>query len=248
MLKFVTKKDYWFALDQQEADSAAPRRFSDRIRKKLQTEMPWHLKSIQDSIARYHLRDSRALVIGEIGGGNSRVLQELSRLNSCFNIDEFRGSGGGPTKQRRIRGITNVYTNVGDFSDKLQSEQFDVLFSISVVEHVENLDDFFKDSFRILKNGGKMIHLIDIYLEDSSAGNRASRNRVRDYIEAISGGGFSPYDVDEVLPDSEVTFSTAFATNPDNVMRIWNNVAPSLKSKRELAQSCSLLMITVKNE
>ena len=250
MLKFVTKKEYWSVLDQQKESSPTPGRLTDRFRKvkALLPEMPWHLKSIQDSIARFYLQSSSGLVIGEIGGGNSRILQELSDRNSCFNIDEFRGAGGGPTRQKKLRGVTNVYTKVGDYSDELQAGQFDVLFSISVLEHVENVHDFFEDSCRTLKNGGKMIHLIDIYLEDSSAGNRAALSRVRDYREAMSGGGFLPYVVDEVLTDSEVVFSTAFATNPDNMMRTWNKIAPSLTSKREMAQSCALLMIAVKDD
>ena len=51
----------------------------------------------------------------------------------------------------------------------MAAESFDVVFSISVVEHVgtaEELAAFHEDQLRILKPGGMFIHAIDLYLED----------------------------------------------------------------------------------
>lgn len=249
MLKFVTKRDYWSVLDQQApAGATSGQRLVDRIVRKTSSlrELPWHLKSIQDSIARFYLQDCDGLQIGEIGGGNSRVLAELCDRNICYNIDEFRGEGNGPVKRRPLPGVINVYANVGEYSNELAADCFDLLFSISVLEHVKDLDSFFGDCSRLLRRGGKMLHLIDVYLEDSSEGNRAARKRVQAYRNAMDGRRFLPYEPEHVLDDESVAFSTTFATNPDNMMRLWNESVPSLKSKRELAQSCALLMIAVR--
>ncbi len=249
MLKVVTKADYWSVLDEQgpiESNGRFP--LLHRVRRKIDqlVAMPWHLKSIQDDMARSCLQDSKSLRIGEIGGGNSRLLPELSRDNDCYNIDEFRGEGNGPTEPRKLHGVTNVFAKIGASSDVLPDEHFDVLFSISVIEHVPQLDGFFTDCARLLKPGGRMIHLIDIYLEDTPEGNHNALGRIQAYRRVLDGTRFKPGDPDQVMRDEDVAFSTAFATNPDNVMRSWNTLAPELKAKREVAQSCTLLMIATR--
>ncbi len=248
MLKVVTKKDYWSVLDRQTFDTASRFPLLDRVRRKFDqlTAMPWHLKSIQDAIAWSYLESCEGLRIGEIGGGTSRLLPELSRKNDCYNIDEFRGEGNGPTEPHKLRGVTNVYTKVGEHSVVLPAEHFDLLFSISVIEHVRELERFFADCCRLLKRRGRMIHLIDIYLEDTPEGNQNALGRIQAYRRVLDGTRFKPGDPDQVMRDEDVAFSTAFATNPDNVMRSWNTLAPELKAKREVAQSCTLLMIATR--
>ena len=113
MLKFVTKEDYWSVLDQEKVDQSMLSRLFDQMGKTtdFQKKIPWHLKSIQDSIALSYLQNCEELEIGEIGGGNSRVLPELCAKNTCYNIDEFLGAGSGPTKRRSINGVTNIFAN-----------------------------------------------------------------------------------------------------------------------------------------
>jgi SAM-dependent methyltransferase len=66
------------------------------------------------------------------------------------------------TRQRKhthyIRGL------MGNFIPELPDESFDLVFSISVIEHVPpgQKNNFYKDMFRILKPGGIIAHSIDI--------------------------------------------------------------------------------------
>ena len=82
------------------------------------------------------LRDKSGLVIGEIGGGDSRILLRLAKRNRCYNIEKFEGADGGPKSEIVIPGVTNIRAFVGEFDANLSSDFFDVAFSVSVVEHV----------------------------------------------------------------------------------------------------------------
>ena len=98
-----------------------------------------------------------------------RVLPQLAKANTCFNVDTFEGAGNGPKKKAVFKGVTNVPVFLGDYSEQLAPQSFDVVFSISVIEHVptKDLDNFLKDGLRILKPGGLWVHAIDMYLEDT---------------------------------------------------------------------------------
>jgi SAM-dependent methyltransferase len=57
---------------------------------------------------------------------------------------------------------------LGGFSKELPDNHFDLVFSISVVEHVphEQKSNFYKDMFRIVKPGGYIAHSIDMFDND----------------------------------------------------------------------------------
>lgn len=89
----------------------------------------------------------------------------------CF-CGKFQGEGGGPTDEQEVPGVRNISAYLGERSSELAPDSFDIIFSISVVEHVggqEALDAFHGDQLRILKPGGIFMHAIDIYLEDDPA-------------------------------------------------------------------------------
>src|SRR5687767_6142356 len=77
---------------------------------------------------------------------------------------------GGPTEAQAIPGVEIVRAYLGENSPLLAD--FDVVFSISVVEHVEDLDAFHADQLRILKPGGIFIHAIDLYLGEGADTSR----------------------------------------------------------------------------
>ena len=73
----MTKHQYWRLLDEKVDKQLAPAKF------------PWHLKSVQDVVAYSLLGDPQGQVIGEIGGGESRLLPVLVGSNQCTNIETF---------------------------------------------------------------------------------------------------------------------------------------------------------------
>ncbi len=128
----------------------------------------FHLKSIQDLAIYDAVKDLNGMTIAEAGGGDSRLLAKLSRNNRCFNIEKFEGADGGPGAEIKIDNVTNVLVFLGEKSPLLKEDFFDVVFSVSVVEHVPTpgLSAFLDDGLRILKSGGLWLHAIDIYIED----------------------------------------------------------------------------------
>ena len=195
---------------------------------------PWVLKSAQELAVYAQLMHLRGQVVAEIGGGNSRILPALARHNRCTNIEKFEGRGGGPV-ERFLQSVKAIPAYVGDFDPVLKDETFDVVFSISVVEHVSDLEAFHKDQLRILKPGGFFLHAIDVYLKDTpSAGVDAKLATYRSWLDGLEPLG-------EVYQESSIC-SASFVTNPDITMHRWGRIAPKLIELRKVAQACTLMV------
>jgi hypothetical protein len=137
----------------------------------------FHLKSIQDLAVYAQLQQMEALAIAEIGGDSSRLVRPLAEANRCLNIEKFEGSDGGPAKEIHIPGVKNVFAFLGEFSPQIAPASFEVVFSISVIEHVpfESLMAFFEDGMRVLQSGGLWLHAVDLCLEDTPDPNQQAR-------------------------------------------------------------------------
>lgn len=199
----------------------------------------FHLKSIQDLAVYAHLKDIRGAVIAEIGGGDSRLLTKLAAHNKCVNVEKFEGADGGPKKEIVIDRVRNIRAFLGEQSPLLEENYFDVVFSVSVVEHVPAaaLTAFFEDGLRILKPGGLWLHAIDMYLEDEPAAPTVARyNAYRNWLSDPRLAPVGP------INDQPPRFTCDLATNPDDVMFSWGKIAPSLIDLRQRAQSVSLLV------
>jgi SAM-dependent methyltransferase len=219
-------------------------RLWDLWSRKLDTEIgkhaEFHLKSIQDLAVYALLRDVEGKSIGEIGGGNSRVLPRLAERNVCYNIEPFEGKDGGPNKIARLPRVTNLPTYVGVSAATIEDSFFDILFSISVLEHIPNdkLSDFVRDSWRILKPNGWFVHAIDIYVDDSPSDY--FRQRYDFYRSLVDGSElFSPR---EAVFRGPLAFTCDMASNPDHTMYAWGRLAPELNDLRQRAQCVSLLV------
>lgn len=237
MLRFVTKKEYW-----ECEDAKLPKRLPA-------APFAWHIKNIQDAVALSWLIKCKGERIAEIGGGDSRLLEFLKSNNEVYNVDNFQGLGNGPTEQKKHDGITIIPALMGQFHEDLKEASMDTVFSISVVEHVpgNQLDAFHQDCLRILKPGGRLIHLIDVYLCDTQAENAGQAERIQRYIEWFKSKTCLPHDPQQVITRDAIKFSCAFATNPDNMMNRWNKISPKLRNLRIKAQSVSLLFVGIKN-
>ena len=252
MFRVTTKKDYWHYLD-----SCAAKRNTGTlidVRRVFQALRAWlcaakpntgTLKDIQDAFILYVLREVEKKRILELGGGNSRVLPLLAERNECWNIDKFEGLGGGPIKAQKGRGIRIVREYMGSFSDKIPSQYFDYVISVSAIEHIHH--EFFsasmRDCARVLKPGGLMFHAIDLYLLDDidqhPHGTR-QRSRLRLYrsIPEIVEGACEW--IEPPIVNENVTARASFAVNSVNELYKWNVSAPALIDVREIAVSCNL--------
>jgi SAM-dependent methyltransferase len=223
MFAFITKEDYWRWLDLGLADPANP-----------------SLKGIQDGFARSLLGQPRGLKIAEVGGGDSRVLKALAGDNECWNLDKFEGQGRGPTSIPFLKKIKVVPVYLGEFSPALPDNFFDVVFSISVLEHIPKakLPDCFRDMARILKPGGLCFHAIDLYL--TAKPEERVTHALNAYRDAAAQPECSLTLVEPALAEPPVVFDPAFATNPDIILWQRNRIAPNLRDLRLRSQSVSL--------
>jgi SAM-dependent methyltransferase len=83
----------------------------------------------------------------------------------CWNIDKFEGAGNGPcVLPEADYAIVRDY--LGNHNPALPGEYFDLVFSLSALEHVPEEEDLFagimSDIDRVLKPGGYSVHLLDI--------------------------------------------------------------------------------------
>lgn len=226
MLDIITKKEYYSWVDQGHGKLEASNT----------------LKGIQDSFILSKLSGFEGKKIAEIGGGQSRVLKDLSKKNECWNIDRMEGVGEGPKKYTEIKNVKLVKTFMGEFSSDLTEEYFDIVFSISVIEHVipEKLPDFFKDMARILKPGGKCIHAIDAYLGDFGYKN----NPQIDIYRTVAKENFLPLEfIHEPQIDSKSAFCCRYASNSDITLYHWNKTVPAMVDIRNNSQSVSIKAI-----
>ena len=240
MFDFIRKPLLWQAwdagLDEEVLDIG-----EDRTRRQLlsQNVHTFQLKSMQDLAVYVHLRDLSGKQIAEVGAGNSRLLPRRAQANTCVAVERYEGQGGGPTTASPIPGVHVVPVFLGESSPLLAAESFDVVFSISVVEHVptEELAAFHEDQLRVLKPGGMFIHAIDVYLEDEPSAYHLQR--LDAYRSWITSGNVKPVGH---IYEGPCRFTCDLATNPDNVMYAWGRVAPALIELRQAAQLVSLLV------
>ena len=204
----------------------------------------WYLKGIQDAFVVSQLRASSGLRICEIGGGNSRVLRQLASKNTCVNVDKFEGSGNGPQVIDVIPGVEIVRSYMGEFDSALEDASFDVVFSISVLEHIpdDSLGDCFADMARILKPGGRMLHAIDLYVHEKPR----EVSRVNAYRRHAENPELGLDWMEEPAIGKLVRFHCDFATNSDQQLANWNRINSGLRAVREVTQNCSIKMGMVK--
>jgi ubiquinone/menaquinone biosynthesis C-methylase UbiE len=134
----------------------------------------------------------------EIGGAYSRILTFFKDKIEGWNLDKFEGIGNGPTKKPHNQGYQIIPAYIGSFDRRLPDGYFDLIFSISVLEHINENDQVLKnivdDIERLLKPGGYSAHCIDCRFPTNEAPNFDKR-RMAKYI--IAEYGFEPQYVIE---------------------------------------------------
>lgn len=128
------------------------------------------LKVYQDSFAYSFIRDNipQGATILEIGGGESRIIKTIRNQHEIWNLDKLEGSGFGPKDLLDDQGFHLVKDYIGAFSPELPNESFDLVYSISTVEHFSKEPDavqaIIDDMNRLLKPGGYGLHCVDAIL------------------------------------------------------------------------------------
>lgn len=230
MSHIITKAEYFAALDDEK--TAAVLGQTNR--------QTMDLKHLQDAWVLHRLRDAAGLRILEIGGGHSRALRHIADANEIWNLDDF-GNDGTQQLNRKIPktpGVKIVAEKLGVYSRALPDSYFDLVVSISVVEHIpfSVYPDFWRDHARVMKTGGRALHAIDMYVGDSP--DPAVEHRLDELAAAWASAGL---DVADDLPlERPVVFRSHFASNPDHGMWFWNKISPNLIAKRSVVQSVSL--------
>jgi glycosyltransferase involved in cell wall biosynthesis len=129
------------------------------------------LKAYQDALVLNFILDNipEGARLLEVGGGESRIIAAIENRYECWNIDKLEGLGNGPLAIRP-KGHRLIRDYMGNFNRELPANYFDLVFSISTLEHVPEDEATFRniclDIDRVLKPGGYSLHCFDIIVRN----------------------------------------------------------------------------------
>ena len=127
------------------------------------------IKSYQNCLVLAFIRSfvPKGARILDVGGGKSLIVGLLQNEYECWNVDKFEGCGNGP-KDIPQGNFKVVRDYMGDFSLEIPDHYFDLVFSISVLEHVPDNPLSWKrireDMDRVLARKGYSLHCVDVTL------------------------------------------------------------------------------------
>ena len=129
-------------------------------------EYQWGLKQFGTLFCYDTILESGAKSVLEAGAGMNLFFDHNLDSDIDYWVADksgFYGDEFNAFLSRRKR-TSYVESLLGDFDPLLEKEKFDLIFSISVLEHTndENLGSAFADMARILKSGGSIVHTIDL--------------------------------------------------------------------------------------
>lgn len=125
------------------------------------------LEKINCLVPSFECRGTRILEIGYTSGGESII--GFERLGAeAYGIDyNYDGSFNTNSRHKLVAELAHSGATflTGDITKKtsIDSEFLDVIYTVSVLEHIQDLPAAFAEMFRILKPGGLMWHRHDPY-------------------------------------------------------------------------------------
>lgn len=125
------------------------------------------IETINKNVAKKIHDNDKVLEIGYTSGGESIIAFEKCGLQS-IGIDNYYGDAVDATNRHECvkRNAPSKTTFLkGDITQEteIESNSIDMIYSLSVIEHIMDLEGAFKEMFRILKPGAVMFHKYDPY-------------------------------------------------------------------------------------
>jgi 2-polyprenyl-3-methyl-5-hydroxy-6-metoxy-1,4-benzoquinol methylase len=175
----------------------------DKKFKYVEEVFQWNLKEMGRLFCTDNIVKPRRKKILEVGAGYNLYFDRIFGKNhevwmvdnaNYYNEKVFRRA---LKKRKRTRHVIDL---MGNFSNELPNEYFDIIVSVSVLEHVpqDNLENCYKDMFRVLKPNGIIAHSIDIDFSETES-------LPKNHYEAIQNAGFkfdNKMDIEWVLGPS----------------------------------------------
>ncbi|CAK0779598.1 hypothetical protein CCP3SC15_660007 [Gammaproteobacteria bacterium] len=141
-----------------------------------------------------------------------RILLFFKGRIEGWNLDKFEGVGNGPLKAMDSDKYHVVPNYIGSFDKRLPDHYFDLVFSISVLEHINEPDDVLKkivqDIDHLLKPGGYSVHCIDCRFPPGKPQNLDARKLAKFIIQQY---GFDPQFVVEQSKRADVFYMSGAA-------------------------------------
>lgn len=137
-----------------------------------QSPLTCDLKVYQDLFVYSFILDNipKGARVLEIGGGESRIIACLKDDYEFWNLDKLEGQGHGPKKVVKSEGFFLVRDYIGAFSNELPDQYFDLVYSISAVEHFSTdetaIDNILQDMKRLLNRNAYCLHCVDALIFD----------------------------------------------------------------------------------
>lgn len=168
------------------------------------------IESINRNVSKKIKSGDKVLEIGYTSGGESVIAFEKCGLKA-IGIDNYYHDAVEATNRHEcvVKNYKNETTFLrGDITRETEIEEssLDLVYSLSVIEHITDLEGAFREMYRILKPGAVMFHRYDPYfhilgghshstLDSPWAHLRLSEADVERYIKE-----FRPYEAPVTLP------------------------------------------------
>lgn len=110
--------------------------------------IPWKWEHIQ---AQNHIKKTDTVL--EIGCGSGGFIKEISKLTPNIHAIELNAIAASQLKHEGYK----VYNQTIEEFSLENSEQYDIVCSFQVLEHIQDIDSFISSAVKVLKPGGKLI-------------------------------------------------------------------------------------------
>jgi SAM-dependent methyltransferase len=154
---------------------------------------------VSELLSEFRGEEARVL---DLGCGTCRAFVSALKLHPNVAYTGVEQDAGSLSKARQAIGhLPNVELHEG-FGEAFDGEDFDLVISLSVLEHVKHLDDFLSVSVAATRPGGRLVHRYDLghALTPSTRGERLRVAVARRIPALVPAARFTTYpDLDRIV-------------------------------------------------